>query len=79
MTSPTISRLQRLLPLLAITLVLGPSCGREPVAPPKDLSMKIEKGKPFPPIVLPALEDGSPRSLADFRGERILLHIFASW
>lgn len=38
----------------------------------------IEPGKPFPDRVLPDL-DGLPRSLADFRGKPVLLHVFASW
>ena len=39
----------------------------------------FEVGRPFPAISFPALEDGRPRSIADFRGERVILHIFASW
>ena len=42
-------------------------------------SPRIQVGKPFPGIVLPALEDGSPRSVSSFRGEKLILHIFASW
>ena len=38
----------------------------------------IEIGKPVPDLVLPTL-DGQPKSLADFRGQKVLLHIFASW
>jgi len=40
---------------------------------------EIAEGKPFPSIVLPALDDGRPTSLADFRGEKVVLHVFASW
>lgn len=43
-------------------------------APPR-----IEVGQPFPEIVLPSLEDGAPMSIADFRGRKVLLHVFASW
>ena len=39
----------------------------------------LEVGKPFPDLVLPALEDGRPLSIADFKGERVVLHVFASW
>lgn len=35
-------------------------------------------GQPFPNLVLPTL-DGKPRSIADFRGKKVILHIFASW
>ncbi len=39
----------------------------------------IAAGKPFPDLVLPAAEDGRPLSLADFRGQKVILHVFASW
>ena len=42
-------------------------------------STELEIGKPFPDLVLPALEDGRPRSLAEFRGQKLILYIFASW
>ncbi len=39
----------------------------------------FEVGQPFPTLSFPALEDGRPWSIADFRGQRIILHVFASW
>jgi hypothetical protein len=36
-------------------------------------------GTAFPTISLPSLEDGRPMSIADFRGKKVILHIFASW
>ncbi len=39
----------------------------------------FEVGQPFPTLSFPALEDGRPRSIADFRGQRVILHVFASW
>ncbi|MHC5003846.1 MAG: hypothetical protein ACYTJ0_12060 [Planctomycetota bacterium] len=39
----------------------------------------IREGQPFPALTLPSLEDGSPRSIADFRGRKVVLHVFASW
>ena len=42
-------------------------------------SSGFQVGEPFPDIILPTLEDGSPGSIAQFRGQKILLHIFASW
>ena len=42
-------------------------------------STGFEVGQPFPAIAFPALEDGRPASLADFRGKKLLLHVFASW
>jgi len=39
----------------------------------------IEIGKPFPAIALPSMIGGEPMSIADFRGRKVILHIFASW
>ncbi len=39
----------------------------------------LQVGQPFPHLTLPALEDGRPLSLTDFRGEKLILHVFASW
>ena len=39
----------------------------------------FEIGKPFPDLILPSLADGRPASLSQFRGQKVLLHIFASW
>ncbi len=36
-------------------------------------------GEPFPRLRLPSLEDGSPLSVASFRGKKVVLHIWASW
>ncbi len=36
-------------------------------------------GNPFPALLLPDLAEGRPRSLAQFRGRKIILHLFASW
>ena len=38
----------------------------------------IEAGKRFPGLVMPDLE-GHPRSIDDFRGKKVVLHVFASW
>lgn len=39
----------------------------------------VHVGDPFPALVLPALADGSPLSIEQFRGRKVLLHQFASW
>ena len=36
-------------------------------------------GRVFPTLAFPSLESGQPVSLADFRGEKVVLQIFASW
>ncbi len=38
----------------------------------------LQIGRPFPDIALPDL-DGNRRSVADFRGHKLILHVFASW
>jgi hypothetical protein len=42
--------------------------------PPLD----FEQNKPFPDLILPDL-NGEPLSISAFRGQRVVLHIFASW
>ncbi len=46
-----------------------------PTLPP----LEFEIGKAFPPLAFPSLESSRPMSLADFRGEKVVLQIFASW
>ena len=36
-------------------------------------------GDLFPDLAFPALEDGTPTRLSDFRGRKVMLHVFASW
>ena len=36
-------------------------------------------GEPFPALAFPSADDGTPVSMADFRGHKVLLHVFASW
>lgn len=42
-------------------------------------SMDIVEGQSFPQVKLPLLKTGESSSLFDFRGSRVVLHIFASW
>ena len=39
----------------------------------------FEIDEPFPALVLPALNGEGPSSLAQFRGRKTVLHVFASW
>ena len=63
---------------IVTALVLGAavSGGGRAADPPEQ---GLEVGQLFPLRRFPGLEDGSPRSLADFRGRRVLLQVFASW
>ena len=36
-------------------------------------------GEPFPDLELPSLDDGAPLSISTFRGQKVILHVFASW
>ncbi len=63
----------RLLTAMVMVMLIG-STVAQAAEPPR-----IEVGKAFPAISLPALEDGSPMSIRDFRGEKVVLHVFASW
>ena len=58
-------------------ILLGGCAQQASVKAPPDVS--IEVGKPFPNLVLPALADGKPSSIAQFQGKKVLLHVFASW
>ena len=40
---------------------------------------QFKVGERFPNIVLPSLENGQPASMTQFRGKKLILHIFASW
>jgi len=40
---------------------------------------RIAVGEPFPVLRFPALEDGRALSVTSFRGQKLVLHIFASW
>lgn len=40
---------------------------------------KFKVGTEFPGIKLPGIEGNKPMSIKDFRGRKVVLHIFASW
>lgn len=46
---------------------------------PASSPVGFQEGQLFPTLVLPRLRDGRPGSVADFRGHKLILHIFASW
>ncbi len=65
--------------LTALAAALFACSGDRPAAPLEDPVLKVEVGQPVPDFVFPSIEDGSPVSLAQFRGKKIVLHVFASW
>ena len=40
---------------------------------------RFEVGTEFPKIKLPALDGSKSLSIENFRGHKVILHIFASW
>ncbi len=40
---------------------------------------KIAVGQPFPELRLPSLGSGDALPVTSFRGQKLVLHIFASW
>ena len=53
--------------------------GAEVVIASKPDSVEFHEGERFPTTVFPSLDGGRPGSVADFRGKKLILHIFASW
>ena len=61
----------RLILTALLTLAATPALGAAVWEP--------QVGDRFPDLRLPTLEEGVSRSISEFRGEKILLHVFASW
>jgi len=40
---------------------------------------EFHEGQMFPTTVFPSLDGGRPGSVGDFRGQKLILQIFASW
>ena len=62
-------------PITLFTVLLTSS----QMAAPQDQLARFKVGQPFPDLVLPRADNGQPMSLAQYRGKKVLLHIFASW
>lgn len=39
----------------------------------------FEEGQAVPTRAFPSADDGDPVSLAEYRGHKLILHVFASW
>lgn len=68
-------------PALAVLALLATSPAVSGVSAQSSSSSEIglKVGQTFPSLALPSLEDGRPRSITEFRGEKLILHVFASW
>lgn len=42
-------------------------------------SSPFVEGEVFPDLAFPALDNGAPARMSDFRGKKVMLHVFASW
>lgn len=51
----------------------------ESLSAPSANSGEFHEGQVFPTMVFPSLDGKRPGSVADFRGRKLILHIFASW
>ena len=65
---------RKVFPALAISGLAAMACFT-----PTAASADLKEGQAFPPLVLPSLDEGKALSIADFRGRKIALHVFASW
>lgn len=61
----------------AVLLMLSASSSEAQRAGPPDHGFEV--GEPFPHLSFPTLEGEDRTSLADFRGQKVILHVFASW
>ena len=61
----------RALPFVAASLVASASLAGG--------TGRITVGEPFPTLTLPLAEDGRPSSADEYRGKKVVLHVFASW
>jgi hypothetical protein len=65
--------------VVSVLLVLAVTCQSDTPATVQPRDLALEVGRPFPEIVLPSLADGRPAAISQFRGQKLLLHLFASW
>jgi len=70
-------RVNRLVVCVATLVAVLAIHGHAAVA--ADEAVRLEVGQPFPIILLPRLEDGLPDTLVNYRGQKLIMHIFASW
>jgi cytochrome c biogenesis protein CcmG/thiol:disulfide interchange protein DsbE len=67
--------------LVVVGLVALLAYGIASTEPSRSIDDALAKGEraPAPAITLPRLEGGGQRSLADFKGQVVLLNVWASW
>ena len=67
--------------IVAMTGVTGAISARGPERAPARSpdATEFHEGQMFPTEVFPSLDGGRPGSVGDFRGQKLILQIFASW
>ena len=68
----------RMASVVSLALLIG-ATSAVPAYGQRGVASRFQAGQPFPTIAFPSLEDGTPASIADYRGKKLLLHVFASW
>ena len=66
-----------ILVVTAVPLMHGRSSNQ--AGGPEPSPSPFQEGQVFPTLGFPSLQDGRLTSIADFRGKKIILHVFASW
>ena len=62
-----------------LPVALGAFVGETSATSQPSRRSPFQVGQPFPDLALPALQDGRPASIRDYRGQKVILHVFASW
>ncbi|MGH9159159.1 MAG: TlpA family protein disulfide reductase [Vicinamibacteraceae bacterium] len=63
----------------ALLMLAGSGSLADAAQPERHQALPFVVGQPLPGLILPDLADGRPRSIAELRGQKLILHIFASW
>lgn len=78
--TPTVSSSLRVVAVVALTvLAVAAAATARDGTPTQGVDLPFEVGEPFPEVALPTLDGGEPTTLAAYRGDKIILHVFASW
>lgn len=67
-----------LMAVLAAVLLTLPAMA-QPEPQPIPAAAGVEVGQPFPVMLLPRIDTGRPDTIVNYRGQKLIMHIFASW
>ncbi len=60
-------------------VLADPGAGTVNESPAQRRDSPFAVGEIFPDLAFPSLDDGAAKRLSDFRGRKVMLHVFASW